>query len=68
MPHYQFYYDETEHSRVINQNTISAENFYDNFISVIVGWADIFQILCSRSMRPRKYPDNCFLFPQASDS
>ena len=40
MPHYQFYYDETEHSRVINQNTISAENFYDNFISVIVGWAD----------------------------
>ena len=40
MPHYQFYYDETEHSRVINQNTVSADNFYDNFISVIVGWAD----------------------------
>jgi len=33
-----FYYDETEHSRVINQNTISANNYYDNFITVIVGW------------------------------
>lgn len=40
MSHYRFYYDETEHSRVINQNTISADNFYDNFISVIVGWTD----------------------------
>lgn len=35
---YLFYYDETEHSRVINQKTISANNFYDNFITVIVGW------------------------------
>ena len=40
MSHYQFYYDETEHSRTINQNTVSADNFYDNFISVIVGWED----------------------------
>ena len=35
---FKFYYDETEHSRVINQKTISAENYYDNFITVIVGW------------------------------
>lgn len=35
---YLFYYDETEHSRVINQKTISADNYYDNFITVIVGW------------------------------
>ena len=31
-------YDESEHSREINQKTIKAENYYDNFITVIVGW------------------------------
>lgn len=36
---YNFYYDETEHSRKINLETITASNYYDNFISVIVGWA-----------------------------
>lgn len=35
---YHFYYDETEHSRKINYSTISAENYYDNFTSAIVGW------------------------------
>lgn len=35
---YNFYYDESEHSRVINYNTVSASNYYDNFVSVIVGW------------------------------
>lgn len=35
---YRFYYDESEHSRKINYNTISASNYYDNFITVIVGW------------------------------
>ncbi len=35
---YNFYYDETEHSRAISYNTISADNYYDNFITVIVGW------------------------------
>lgn len=35
---YVFYYDESEHSRKINLNTINANNYYDNFISVIVGW------------------------------
>ena len=39
---YNFYYDESEHSRSINLNTISADNFYDNFVTIIVGWkADI---------------------------
>lgn len=35
---YIFYYDETEHSRKINLNTLKAENYYDNFVTVIVGW------------------------------
>lgn len=35
--HY-FFYDETEHSRKINYQTVTASNYYDNFISVIVGW------------------------------
>ena len=38
MSEFQFYYDESEHSREINQKTINAENYYDNFITVIVGW------------------------------
>ena len=33
-----FYYDESEHSRKINKTTLSAQNYYDNFVSVIVGW------------------------------
>lgn len=36
---YLFFYDETEHSRKINLQTVAAGNYYDNFISVIVGWA-----------------------------
>lgn len=35
--HY-FYYDESEHSRKINYNTVSDSKYYDNFVSVIVGW------------------------------
>lgn len=35
---YNFFYDETEHSRVINYNTICADNYYDNFSVVIIGW------------------------------
>lgn len=38
MDKYNFYYDETEHSRKINKDTISASNYYDNFITAIVGW------------------------------
>lgn len=37
---YKFYYDETEHSRVINESTVTADNYYDNFITVIVGWKE----------------------------
>lgn len=36
---YKFYYDESEHSRKINYNTVSALNYYDNFVTVIVGWS-----------------------------
>jgi len=36
---FKFYYDESEHSRKINENTISAQNYYDNFVSAIVGWS-----------------------------
>lgn len=36
---YEFYYDETEHSRKINYRTVSATNYYDNFVTVIVGWS-----------------------------
>ena len=35
---FNFYYDETEHSRKINYKTVSAENYYDNFVTMIVGW------------------------------
>ena len=35
--HY-FYYDESEHSRKINYNTVNDSNYYDNFVSAIVGW------------------------------
>ena len=40
MPKYNFYYDESEHSRKISYTTISASNYYDNFITMIVGWSD----------------------------
>lgn len=35
---YNFFYDETEHSRKINYQTVMAYNYYDNFITAIVGW------------------------------
>ena len=38
MSEYNFYYDESEHSRKINYKTITADNYYDNFIAVVVGW------------------------------
>lgn len=35
---YRFYYDETEHSRNITKSTLKDNNYYENFITVIVGW------------------------------
>lgn len=35
---FRFYYDETEHSRKISQATVENPNYYENFITVIVGW------------------------------
>ncbi len=39
MSTYRFYYDESEHSRKINYTTVSAINYYDNFVTMIVGWS-----------------------------
>ncbi|MDT3698847.1 MAG: hypothetical protein RO469_05410 [Thermincola sp.] len=49
MSEYNFYYDESEHSRKINHKTITADNYYENFIAVVVGWrteyeTDLFSI------------------------
>ena len=38
MTMYEFYYDESEHSRKVNYPTISANNYYDNFVGMVVGW------------------------------
>ena len=38
MSKYDFYYDESEHSSKISHKTITADNYYDNFVTVIVGW------------------------------
>lgn len=35
---HNFFYDESEHSRVINLSTITGETYYDNFLTAIVGW------------------------------
>ena len=40
---YNFFYDESEHSREIGFETVMASNFYDNFVAVIVGWRDDYQ-------------------------
>lgn len=37
---YRFYYDESEHSRIINLNTFNAQNYYDNFVAGIIGWSN----------------------------
>ena len=39
MSKYNFYYDESEHSRKINYQTVSASNYYDNFVTMVVGWS-----------------------------
>lgn len=39
IPKYNFYYDESEHNRKINYKTVSAVNYYDNFVTMIVGWS-----------------------------
>lgn len=36
--HFKFFYDESEHSRKINHSTVVSENYYDNFLTTIVGW------------------------------
>ena len=58
MSTYEFYYDETEHSRKINFNTVSAENYYDNFVTMIVGWSsEKNEILQRHATFEEKYAD-----------
>ena len=40
---YRFYYDESSHSESITEKTLNAGNFYDNFITVIVGWEETYE-------------------------
>ena len=40
---YHFFYDESEHSREIGFETVMANNFYDTFVAVIVGWRGDYQ-------------------------
>lgn len=55
---YSFYYDESEHSRKINYKTISAANYYDNFVTMIVGWsAEKDDILQRHAAFETKYAD-----------
>lgn len=42
MTRYRFYYDESEHSRVINRKTIIDSGFYDGFVVAITGWEEDF--------------------------
>lgn len=55
---YEFYYDESEHSRKINYKTVSADNYYDNFVTVIVGWlSESKDVLYKYSIFEEKYSD-----------
>ena len=58
MSRFEFYYDETEHSRKINYNTVNSENYYDNFVTMIVGWSsENNEILKRFSVFEDKYAD-----------
>ena len=51
---YEFFYDEAEHSRKINYKTIDAQNYYDNFVAVIVGWNTAQKDRIRKIMKPLK--------------
>ncbi len=58
MSKYNFYYDESEHSRKINLETVSASNYYDNFVTMIIGWSsDNEEILQKHAAFEEKYAD-----------
>lgn len=54
MSKYDFFYDESEHSRKINYNTVSALNYYDNFVVAIVGWPSEYDNVLQRYDRFEK--------------
>ncbi|MBQ7016933.1 MAG: DUF3800 domain-containing protein [Firmicutes bacterium] len=58
MSKYVFYYDEASHSRKINYKTISAPNYYDNFITMVVGWSNEKDSILQRYITfEKKYAD-----------
>ena len=58
MSKYVFYYDEASHSRKINYKTISAPNYYDNFITMVVGWSNEKDSILQRYINfEKKYAD-----------
>ncbi|MCA6767566.1 hypothetical protein LF860_13065 [Enterococcus hirae] len=59
MGKFNFYYDESEHSRKINGKTILQNNFYDNFVTAIVGYNldDLFEIEQRYLMFEKYYED-----------
>lgn len=58
MSKHDFYYDESEHSRKINYETVSALNYYDNFVTMIVGWvAGNTDVLQRHAAFEEKYAD-----------
>jgi hypothetical protein len=59
MSEFKFYYDESEHSRKINYNTVTAENYCDCFITAIVGWNETDEkSLCSEYLNfEQKYSE-----------
>ncbi|MDR0919427.1 MAG: hypothetical protein LBM93_09320 [Oscillospiraceae bacterium] len=59
MSKFKFYYDESEHSRIINYKTVTAENYCDCFITAIVGWNETDEkSLCSEYLKfEQKYAD-----------
>ncbi len=56
---FNFYYDESEHSRKITYSTVTGETYYDNFITAIVGWSSDKEeeIACKYSKFENKYAD-----------
>ena len=57
MSKYKFYYDESEHSRKINYKTVTADNYYDNFTAVVVGWRSEYEadLFCRYTAFEEKY-------------
>ena len=49
-----FFYDESEHSRRLTQDTLSANNFADNFLAGIIGYSDRIVLMLKKHMMNSK--------------